>query len=85
MANDSALDVDPELLSPVWPIDPSSLVVDNATYQYATIPLSSIAMVTDRVLKVHSIDLAMNQSTFSNILFHREKWKSLSCTSALKT
>ncbi len=50
-------DVEADTLPPVWPIDPASLVVDDPVYEPLAVPLSSIAMVTDRVLKVSSIYL----------------------------
>ena len=45
-------DVDEDTLPPVWPIDPASLVVEDPVYDVVTVPLSSIVMVTDIVLKV---------------------------------
>lgn len=50
-------DVEADTLPPVWPVDPASLVVDDPAYEPVAVPLSSIAMVTDRVLKVSSIYL----------------------------
>ena len=48
----NSTDVDEDTLPPVWPIDPASLVVEDPVYDVITVPLSSIAMVTDTVLKV---------------------------------
>ena len=44
---------DPEArVPPIWPINPSSLLVDDAVYEVDTVPSSSIAIVTSRFLKV---------------------------------
>ncbi|KAI0095241.1 antiviral helicase [Irpex rosettiformis] len=46
------VDVEGTPLPPIWPIDPASLVVEDAVYDVITVPLSSIVQVTDCVLKV---------------------------------
>ncbi|KIO25229.1 hypothetical protein M407DRAFT_25451 [Tulasnella calospora MUT 4182] len=38
-------------LPPRWPIPPETLLVESPTYELASIPLSSVALVTDVVLK----------------------------------
>ncbi|KAH9950987.1 antiviral helicase, partial [Amylocystis lapponica] len=45
-------DVDAQSIPPRWPPTPESLVAQDSTYQFRIIPLTSIAMVTDRVIKV---------------------------------
>lgn len=39
-------------LPPRWPILPEALLVENSTYELAYVTLSSVAFVTDVVLKV---------------------------------
>ncbi|KAI0783389.1 antiviral helicase [Abortiporus biennis] len=46
-------DVDPQAVPPAWPLDPSKMVVQDAQYEFRVkVPLSSIAMVTSRSLKI---------------------------------
>ncbi|KAK1233069.1 Antiviral helicase ski2 [Marasmius sp. AFHP31] len=45
-------DKDPRAIEPRWPPLPESLVVTDPTYELRAVPLSSIAMVTDRTVKV---------------------------------
>ncbi|KAL0576871.1 Antiviral helicase ski2 [Marasmius crinis-equi] len=46
------IDKDPQAIPPRWPPKPNSLFVTNQTYELRTVPFSSIAMVTDRAVKV---------------------------------
>ncbi|KAF9270829.1 ATP-dependent RNA helicase [Marasmius fiardii PR-910] len=46
------MDKDPQAIPPRWPPETNSLVVDKPTYELRTVPLSSIALVTDRVIQV---------------------------------
>lgn len=45
-------DIDAQAIAPIWPPKPESLLIDNGVYDVRPVPLNSIAMVTDRVLKV---------------------------------
>ncbi|GLB35762.1 putative DSHCT [Lyophyllum shimeji] len=45
-------DVDNQAVPPRWPPSPASLVVDNAVYELRAVPLTSIALVTNRTVKV---------------------------------
>lgn len=54
-------DVEGDTLPPAWPFDPASLMVDDAVYDVRAVPLSSIAMVTDRVVKVSVICLEASE------------------------
>ncbi|EIW64030.1 antiviral helicase [Trametes versicolor FP-101664 SS1] len=47
-------DVDAQGVPPQWPPRPESLLVDEPTYDLTPIPLSSIAMVTSRSIKVET-------------------------------
>ncbi len=48
-------DVDPKALPPIWPINPVRMLVDNGVYDFRYVPLTSIAMVTSRTIKVLSL------------------------------
>ncbi|KAI0931412.1 hypothetical protein AcV5_005097 [Taiwanofungus camphoratus] len=45
-------DMDAQNLPPRWPPNPASLVVDNPTYEFSTVPLTSVTMVTSHTVKV---------------------------------
>ncbi|EKM61427.1 uncharacterized protein PHACADRAFT_156677 [Phanerochaete carnosa HHB-10118-sp] len=45
-------DVDAQAIPPTWPPKAESMLVDKATYEYNTVSLNSIALVTDRVVKI---------------------------------
>lgn len=47
-----SIDVDAQSLPPQWPPDPTSVVVDDATYHLFAVSLASIAMLTDLIIKV---------------------------------
>ncbi|CDO73133.1 hypothetical protein BN946_scf185007.g187 [Trametes cinnabarina] len=47
-------DVDGQSLPPRWPPRPESLLVDDPTYDLTPIPLTSIAMVSNRTIKVET-------------------------------
>ncbi|KAG5647663.1 hypothetical protein DXG03_008386 [Asterophora parasitica] len=45
-------DLDNQAVAPRWPPTPQSLVVENGTYELRAIPLTSIALVTNKTIKV---------------------------------
>ncbi len=45
-------DIDDGSMPPFWPPEPTSLVVEDDTYDLRPVPLTSIAFVTNRILKV---------------------------------
>ena len=47
-----AKDIDAQPVPPIWPPGPSMLVVDDFVYEVACVPLSSIALVTNKTVKV---------------------------------
>lgn len=47
-------DIDAQPVPPVWPPDPASLLIDDFVYEVACVPLSSIALVTNKIVKVGS-------------------------------
>ncbi|KAK7465266.1 Antiviral helicase ski2 [Stygiomarasmius scandens] len=51
--------IDDQVITPRWPPNPESLRVDSATatYDYRPVPSSSIAFVSDRVIKVDERDI----------------------------
>ncbi|PSS29697.1 hypothetical protein PHLCEN_2v2845 [Hermanssonia centrifuga] len=53
---DGKRDIDDESMPPFWPPEPTSLVVEDGTYDLRPVPLTSIAFVTNRILKIE-IDL----------------------------
>jgi antiviral helicase SKI2 len=56
----SLLDVDVQAVPPQWPPSAQDLVVENGVYELTEVPITSIALVTSRTLKVMRLaDLAM--------------------------
>jgi len=45
-------DIDTEVVPPTWPLDPTSLRVEDGEYELRAVPLTSIAMLSNRVIKV---------------------------------
>ncbi|KAF9556418.1 antiviral helicase [Agrocybe pediades] len=45
-------DIDPDAIPPKWPLDPNSLRVDNGEYELRAVPITSIAMLSSRTIKV---------------------------------
>ncbi|PPR06143.1 hypothetical protein CVT26_005365 [Gymnopilus dilepis] len=50
-------DVDADAVPPLWPLKPDSLKIESGVYELRAVPLSSIAMVTDRMIKVEVNDI----------------------------
>ncbi|KDR85602.1 hypothetical protein GALMADRAFT_234567 [Galerina marginata CBS 339.88] len=50
-------DIDTEAVAPLWPITPGSLIVESGVYELKAIPITSIAMVSNRVVKVEVNDI----------------------------
>lgn len=48
----SVLDEDEQAVPPQWPPSAQNLVVDDGAYELSIIPVTSIALVTSRTLKV---------------------------------
>lgn len=53
-AAQSITDIDTDAVPPVWPIDPSSMAIEDGVYELRTVPVTSIVMVTNRTIKVRS-------------------------------
>ena len=51
--HDPSIDVDPGAIPPEWPPDPTSMMIDDAVYDYRDVTFASISMVTDRIVKVN--------------------------------
>ncbi|KAF8910025.1 ATP-dependent RNA helicase [Gymnopilus junonius] len=49
--------VDAEAVPPLWPIAPDSLFIDFGVYELRLVPLSSIVMVTNRMIKIEVNDI----------------------------
>ena len=47
------LDIDSQVVPPRWPLQPQTLVVEGGVYELIAVPLTSIAIVTSRTLKVN--------------------------------
>lgn len=45
-------DTNNDEVPPVWSLNPGSLVIDDGIYEVRAVPLTSIILVTDRMLKV---------------------------------
>ncbi|GBE77514.1 Putative ATP-dependent RNA helicase [Sparassis crispa] len=59
-------DVDAQSIPPRWPFTPASLAVDDATYELRPVPLTSVAMVCDCVIKVE-VDLIVSGHRISSM------------------
>lgn len=46
------LDIDSQDVPPKWPLQPQTLMVERGVYELIAVPLTSIAVVTSRTLKV---------------------------------
>lgn len=46
------LDIDSQVVPPKWPLQPQTLMVERGVYELIAVPLTSIAVVTSRTLKV---------------------------------
>ena len=44
--------IDPQAVLPCWPLLPQSLVVENGVYELRAVPATSIALLTNRTVKV---------------------------------
>ncbi|EIN14380.1 antiviral helicase [Punctularia strigosozonata HHB-11173 SS5] len=51
-------DIDSQMVAPRWDFQPESLLVQDGQYELSVIPVTSIAMVTDRILKVDADAIA---------------------------
>ena len=47
------LDIDSQVVPPKWPLRPQTLMVERGVYELIAVPLTSIAVVTSRTLKVN--------------------------------
>ncbi len=45
-------DTNNDEVPPFWPLNPDSLVVDDGVYELRAVPLTSIVLVADRMVKV---------------------------------
>lgn len=45
-------DIDAQAIPPTWPPRAESMIVDEPTYEYRAVPLTSIALVADRIVKI---------------------------------
>ncbi|KAF7302996.1 ATP-dependent RNA helicase [Mycena kentingensis (nom. inval.)] len=54
------------ILTPRWPPQPLSLIVDNAVYEVTAVPLSSIAMITGRTIKL-DVDAIVDRHLISRM------------------
>lgn len=45
-------DIDPQAVLPCWPLLPQSLVVEDGVYELRAVPVTSIALLTNRTIKV---------------------------------
>ncbi|KAF8203919.1 antiviral helicase [Pholiota molesta] len=51
------LDIDTDAVPPIWPIEPSSMAIEDGVYELRTVPITSIVMVTNRTIKVEVTDI----------------------------
>lgn len=47
-----SLDIESDAIPPTWPLEPDSLIMDDATYELRAVPLTSIAFITNKLVKV---------------------------------
>jgi antiviral helicase SKI2 len=52
----SVPDVDAQAVPPQWPPAAQSLVIEDGVYEVCPIPMTSIALVTSRTLKVITVN-----------------------------
>jgi hypothetical protein len=52
---DALLDVDVQAVPPRWPPSAQNLVVEDGVYDLNNVPVTSIALVTGRILKVKAV------------------------------
>ncbi|CAA7264771.1 unnamed protein product [Cyclocybe aegerita] len=50
-------DIEAQVVPPMWPISPTSLIVENGVYELTAVPLSSIAIVTAKTIKIQVNDI----------------------------
>ncbi|PPQ90945.1 hypothetical protein CVT25_008256 [Psilocybe cyanescens] len=50
-------DIESEAVSPVWPLTPESLKIESGVYELTAVPLTSIAMVSNRIIQVQVNDI----------------------------
>ncbi|KAJ3509694.1 hypothetical protein NLJ89_g5085 [Agrocybe chaxingu] len=50
-------DIEAPIVPPIWPISPTSLIVENGVYELTVVPLSSIAIVTAKTIKIQVNDI----------------------------
>jgi len=48
-------DVDMQSIPPLWPPPAQGVVVEDGVYEAALVPVTSIALVTSRIIKVTSV------------------------------
>lgn len=48
-------DVDIQSVPPIWPPPAQGAVVEDGVYEAASVPVTSIALVTSRIIKVTSV------------------------------
>ena len=62
----SLTDIDIQSVTPLWPPPAQGVVVNGGVYEGATVPVTSIALVTSRTIKVTSVD-SLILSSFTNV------------------
>ena len=55
----SLTDIDIQSVPPLWPPPAQGVVVNDGVYEGATVPVTSIALVTSRTIKVMFVDNLM--------------------------
>ncbi|KAF7302620.1 ATP-dependent RNA helicase [Mycena chlorophos] len=58
--------VDPQAVTPRWPPTPQSLAVENPVYEVTAVPLTSIAMITGRTIKI-DVDAIVDRHLISRM------------------
>lgn len=62
----SLTDIDIQSVPPLWPPPAQGVVVNDGVYEGVTVPVTSIALVTSRTIKVTSVDNLMRHP-FTNV------------------
>lgn len=65
------IDIDAQAVTPRWPPTPEPLLIDDGVYELVTVPLTSISLITNRTIKVHSFAPSSQQSTLTSIYVSR--------------
>lgn len=87
---DARLDKDAQAVVPRWSHNPEEMLVDQAEYELARIPLTSISLVTARTIKVNAVqsgpgcgEVERALTWFVSTLWHASRWNRIRSWNAI--